>query len=207
MSPNKYECILCTARKDDVGPDNAYFENCDACTDVDTCTSCTAGFIRYNSKGCILHCKDDHEFGTNPSYEASNGKNCVESCKNDDNGNSINTLGTACVSDCATEAYKDTSGADNVCILCETPMPDCIKCTAANVCTECEGAHFLKVSKSGCVSSCTTDDSSLAKSGGVNECTSACEDNEYSNGGTCEACDTSATMTDCIKCTSSTNCL
>ena len=126
VAPNKYECILCAARKDDAGTDDAYFENCDACSDVDTCTSCSTGFVRWNSLGCVLHCYDDHLHGTTPSYEASNGKNCVTSCKNDDDGNSINTLATACVASCPIEAYKDTAGSDNVCILCETPMPHCI---------------------------------------------------------------------------------
>ena len=58
------------------------------------------------------------------------------------------------------------------------------------MCTICENPYYLKVSKSGCVASCSGDDSSLAKSGGVYECTSACEADEYSNSGTCESCDT-----------------
>ena len=122
---------------------------------MDTCTSCSSGFIRYNSLGCILHCADDPDYGTTKSYESSDGK-CVTSCKDGDDGKAINLAGAACVATCADEAFMDTSGADNECKLCEdqTSMEHCTKCDSATVCTECEATYFIKVSKLGCVSSC-----------------------------------------------------
>ena len=142
----KYVCTLCSARKDDGGADDSYFENCDACSNVDTCTSCSSGFIRYNSLGCILHCADDPDYGTTKSYESSDGK-CVTSCKDGDDGKAINLAGAACVATCADEAFMDTSGADNECKLCEDLMTNCIECSSATACIKCENPNYLKVSK------------------------------------------------------------
>ena len=71
-------------------------------------------------------------------------------------------------------------------------MSHCIACTSATVCTTCEAPYYLKVSKTGCVASCSANDNSYAKSGGVRECVSACANDEYSNAGICEKCDMSA---------------
>ena len=153
-------------------------ENCKACDDPDTCTSCTSDKFLYKGN-CVVTC---------PSYTYPVEGKC-EPCTNDcevcsgvDTCSKCKTYflyNQKCVETCPEKTFTTTN--PNACKNCGE---NCAKCTSASSCTICDSGYYLL--NGACVTDCPLGKFKCDKTGKCQDCPAECL--ECENKETCTVC-------------------
>ena len=168
-------------------------ENCDACTDASTCTTCSADYFLKESY-CVTSSNCGTGFFANTAADPDACATCEENCDACTDTSTCTTCSadyflkeSNCVTsdNCGAGFFADTAADPDACTACEE---NCDACTDTSTCTTCSADYFLK--ESNCVTSGNCGAGFFADTAADPDACAACEEN-------CDACTDTSTCTTC----------